>query len=161
MTKLKITPVEIKKQFALLAETPRRIAACTAGLSAEQQLGRAAERRVWSAVEILAHLRGCEELWSFSIYAMLTQHNPVLPELEPRRWAKTMGYDKLEFAASFEVFAQRRAALLSVLADLQEVSWSRTATIKGRTHSVFSQVQRMAKHELEHCGQLEEMLQPR
>jgi hypothetical protein len=42
-------------------------------------------------VEILAHLRACDDLWSHSIYAMLAQDNPALPLLDERRWAGKSG----------------------------------------------------------------------
>ncbi|MBI3244145.1 MAG: DinB family protein [Chloroflexi bacterium] len=154
MPRLKITSAEIQKHLSLLAETPRRIAASTTGL-AELRLKTSPGDKKWSVVELLAHLRACDDLWSHSIYAMLTQDSPMLPLLDERRWAKTTRYASLEFQQSFQAFALKRGELLRVLADLPEAVWARTASIEGRTHSVFSQARRMALHEHEHCQQIE------
>jgi hypothetical protein len=87
----KVTPSEIQKHLFLLEETPRRIVACTAGLT-EAQLRRPPGKGEWSAVTILAHLRACDDVWSYSIYAMLVQDNPLLPALHPRQWVRVTPY---------------------------------------------------------------------
>ncbi len=157
MSRLIPTPGEIQKHLVTLEETPRRIAACTQGL-AEERLSWKPEARLWSPVEVLAHLRGCEDLWSFSIYAMLSQDNPCLALLDERRWAKIARYSELEFQKSFQAFALKRLELLNVLRALPEEAWLRTADIGGRKHSVYSQARRMAKHESEHCDQIAAIL---
>ena len=153
MPRLQITPAEIDKHLARLADTPQRIAAYTTQLS-DEQLHTKPGARDWSASEILAHLRACEEVWTHSIYAMLSENQPEVPLLDERRWAKVARYAEHEFAAALHVFTLRRAELLIVLNGLSLENWSRTASIGGRTHTVFSQVRRMALHEAEHCQQL-------
>ncbi|MBX3062464.1 MAG: DinB family protein [Anaerolineae bacterium] len=153
----KASPAEIRKQVALLEETPQRISQYVAGRD-EAQLTQTPTNRDWSAVEILAHLRSCEEIWTFSIYAMLTEDQPTLPLLDERRWAKTTLYSTLGFADSFQAFTLKRAELLRVLRNLPEDAWLKTANIGGRNHSVFSQVRRMALHEAEHCEQFAALL---
>jgi hypothetical protein len=154
MPRLKITSSEIEKYLTLLEETPKRIELSLAGLDASR-LSLAPGLRQWSGVEILAHLRACEDLWSYSIYAMLAETQPILALLDERRWAKTTGYASLDFQTSFEIFKLKRAELLRVLRNLSEESWSRSATIEGRSHTVFSQARRMALHEQEHCSHIE------
>lgn len=155
----KATPTEIRKQIALLEETPQRISQYVAGRD-EAQLAQASSKRDWSALEILAHLRSCEEIWTFSIYAMLTEDQPTLPLLDERRWTKTTHYATLSFADSFQAFTLKRAELLRVLRNLPEEAWLRTANIGGRKHSVFSQARRMALHEAEHCEQFAALISP-
>jgi len=46
-----------------------------------------------------------------------------------------------------------------VLKRLSVEDWSRAAIIKGREHTVFTQVRRMAMHENVHCEQIESLLQ--
>lgn len=157
MSRLKATPAEIEKHLALLAETPQRLATAVAGLD-DAHLSRRPAERTWSAVEVLAHLRACDEVWSFSIYAMLAQDAPVLPLLDERRWAKTLRYADLGFVRSLQAFGLRRGELLHVLRQLPAESWQRSGVIEGRTHTVFSQVRRMALHEAEHCEQIETLL---
>ncbi|MGQ0603555.1 MAG: DinB family protein [Anaerolineales bacterium] len=150
----KVTPTEIQKHLALLEETPRRLAACTAKLS-DAQLHTAPGPKAWSAAETLAHLRACADVWTHSIYAMLAESAPQLALLDERRWAKATRYAELKFRKSLQAFTLQREELLHVLLSLPLESWTRSATIAGRSHTVFSQARRMALHEAEHCAQIE------
>ncbi len=78
MPKIQPTPAEIQKYLALLEATPRFIASMTTELD-EVRYHWSPSKRDWSAVEVLAHLRACEAVWSFTIYAMLVENNPTLP----------------------------------------------------------------------------------
>jgi hypothetical protein len=155
---MKVTQAEIDKYLGMLEGTPQRVEECTVGRD-EKRLAQPSDPKGWTAVEMLAHLRACEELWSFSIYLMLAQDEPVLPRLEPRKWVKARRYAWLAFRHSFQAFVLQRQELLSVLRDLPFEAWEKTAIIDGRTHSVFSQVRRMALHEAEHCGQMEALFE--
>jgi hypothetical protein len=160
MPRLKFTPAEVQQVLHQLAETPVRLAACAAGKS-EHELRSPPEPKGWAAVEILAHLRACNELWSHSIYAMLASDNPELPDLDERRWAKTRRYASLDFHDCLQAFTLSRQELLHVLRALPAEAWGRTGLIAGRTHSVFSQSRRLAKHESEHCAQMEGVFENR
>jgi hypothetical protein len=83
----KITPEAIEVHVGLLEATPRRIAACTAGVD-EARLHTAPGPKARPAAEVLAHLRGCDDVWAHSVYAMLIEEAPALPVLHPRDWAK-------------------------------------------------------------------------
>lgn len=157
MPRLEATPDEIEKQIDLLEITINRLNAYTKGLR-NSQLATPPNAKSWSVVQVLAHLRGCTDLWTYSIYAMLAEKEPSLALLDERRWAKTTGYESLPFDKSFKAFSLQRSELLHVLQPLEQDSWMRLADIGGRKHSVFSQVRRMAKHEAEHCAQIEALL---
>src|SRR5689334_15788386 len=133
---MKATPAQIEKILALLAETPRRIAACTDGLSGPP-LQPAPDAKAWSAADILAHLRACADLWTYSIYAILAEENPTLPDIDERKWAKVTGYASRPFADSFQVFCLQRETLLGVLRSLPPQGWERPARIFERSHTVF------------------------
>jgi hypothetical protein len=49
---------------------------------------------------------------------------------------------------------------LEKLQPLALKEWARSATIKERQHTVFSQARRLALHEEGHCGQIEELATP-
>lgn len=151
---MKATQTDIEKFLAILSENPSRIVTCTAGAS-ESVLREPPRERQWSVAEILAHLRACQDLWSFSIYAMLAENLPTLPLLDERKWAHTTAYAVLPFNDSFQAFVLHRIELVGVLRRLPFEAWSRSADIGGRTHTIFSQVRRMAFHELEHVEQIE------
>lgn len=153
---MKSTPSEIQKALTGLEETLRRLAR-TLNLP-PAKLAFRPDSKTWSASDILAHLRACADLWTHSIYAMLAEENPALPDINERKWAKVARYAELPFAESFETFRSQRENLLRVLRGLPPVSWERGATILGRRHTVFTQSRRMAKHEAEHIARIEDLL---
>lgn len=154
---MKITPAEIEKYLVMLEALPETITAKTEGLS-ETHLRWSHGKKDWSIVDVLAHLRSCAEIWSFSMYAMLTENNPTLPLLDERRWAKAARYATFEFEHSFQLFCAQRRELLAVLKALEFESWARSANIESRNHTVFSQARRMALHENEHLDQIQALL---
>lgn len=153
-----VTAAGIAEHLALAEATPRRLAACTAGLDEAQLSGRPSED-VWSALDLLNHLRACEEVWMHSVQAMLAHDTPNLQEIHPRQWIKTASpYTTQSFANSLQAFTLRRQALLITLRALSPADWAREARIDRKTHTVFSHIRRMVLHEQEHCGQIEALL---
>ena len=90
--------------------------------------------------------------------SLLAGVTPALPEVHPRQWIRGTNYPKLAFNDSFQTFTNQRETLLITLRKLSFDEWSRGAMIGGRKHTVCSQARRMAKHENEHCEQIEELL---
>ncbi len=154
---MKTTPSATQNILTLLGETPQRIAVSAAGIESAV-LARPLAPKTWSAVQILAHLRACSELWGLSIYAMLGENEPSLSFPHPRHWVRGTGYERLEFHASLQVFTQQRSELLAVLRPLPAAAWERACQIDGRRHTIFSQARRLALHEGEHCIQIETLL---
>lgn len=154
----KATPPEIQKYLDLLEETPRRIADCTVTLS-DAQLHAIPGPKMWSVAETLAHLRACADVWTYSIYGMLTEDMPTLVVPHPRRWAKATRYAELKVRKSLQAFMLQREELLHVLLALPPESWARSAIIEGRRHTVFSQARRVALHEAEHCAQIGKLVE--
>jgi hypothetical protein len=155
------TPQEIGQVLAALAETPRRITSLTRGFEPDQ-LHAKPSPEVWSANEILAHLRSCADVWGKSILAMLAQESPRLRYVSPRTWIRKTDYPKQEFHSSFRAFSKQRIDLLEVLKPLSPDGWARraifTGTTKGKEHTVFTYAQRLAEHEVLHLGQIERVL---
>src|SRR5689334_8824389 len=116
-------PVRLPKPEALLAvlatlaATPARLAACAAPHSAARLAQRPGPKG-WSAAEHLAHLRGCDAVWTETIYAMLVEAEPALPLLDPRQWAQKRKYAQRPFAELLAGLQARRAELLAVLTPL-------------------------------------------
>ena len=154
---MKATEKEVRETLSLLAETPGRIAHLTKSIEAARLQER--QDNQWSVKDILAHLRSCADVWGHSIEAMLTENIPILPDLHPRKWIKETNYLELPFHESFRAFIKQRERLLITLKKLSFEDWSRAATIAGRKHTIFTQARRMAKHEKEHCEQIESLLQ--
>jgi hypothetical protein len=66
----------IEQVLTMLAEAPRRIAALTADLE-PAQLHTSPNPNEWSANDVLAHLRACNEVWGgYYIMTILAQDKP-------------------------------------------------------------------------------------
>jgi hypothetical protein len=154
---MKATQKEIDKALSLLTEIPLRIADATNGMD-EVLLQTETEQQSWSVNDILAHLRSCADLWTHSIYAMLAENEPVFSDINERKWAKVTRYAELPFHKSFRAYSLQRETLLRILKELPFEAWERPAIIFERKHTVFTQTRRMAKHESEHCEQIETLL---
>src|SRR5574340_244034 len=108
---MKATPAEIGKVLALLQETPGRLEAMAAKHSAAA-LAAQPDAKSWSAQEILAHLRACADLWTHSIYAMLAEKTPELPDLDERKWVRAAAYAEVPFKEALVVFKLQRGNLV-------------------------------------------------
>jgi len=144
-----------------LAATPDRLIVMTRDLT-PARLQAKPEAEVWSANDILAHLRACADAWGRSIQAMIARDHPTLRYVSPRTWLRKTDYLTLDFRVSFEAFAQQRKDLLTALNALDPDGWSRgatfTGTTRGREQTVLSYAQRMAAHEIQHLEQISSVL---
>jgi hypothetical protein len=147
----------IEQILALLAETPPRLEALTAGL-APAQLQTAPSDDEWSANDVLAHLRACADVWGGCIEAIIAEEHPTLRAVNPRTWIKQTDYRELEFRPSLRAFAAQRAELLAVLEPLSPEGWSRAATVTGAgkvlERTVLFYAQWLAEHERPHVKQV-------
>jgi hypothetical protein len=98
----------IEQVLSLLAETPPRLEALTAGL-APAQLQSAPNDDEWSATDVLAHLRACADVWGGCIATIIAEDRPTLRAVNPRTWIKQTDYRELAFQPSLRAFAARRA----------------------------------------------------
>ena len=114
----------------VLASTPGRLAAITAGATAAD-LRRPQKPREWSMTELLAHLRACADVWGGAILTILDDEDATIRAINPTTWIKGTDYPTLEFGASLSAFRRQRARLLSVLGGLDETAWQRRATVVG------------------------------
>jgi len=140
-----------------LREGPARIAAATRELSAAQ-LRAAPAPDAWSAVEVLAHLRSCADVWGGYIARIVAEDTPKFRAVNPRQYIKRTDYPELEFAPSLAAYAAQRAELLRLLRELPAAAWERRATVMGtgsqREWTVYANVARLARHEGVHVQQL-------
>ncbi|MBF6591344.1 MAG: DinB family protein [Ktedonobacterales bacterium] len=147
--------------LTLLAETPPRIAALTAGLTPAQSRT-APNHDEWSINDVLAHLRACADVWGNCIVAMIAEDMPTLRAVNPRTWIKKTDYLELDFQPSLRVFATQRAELLAVLEPLPHEGWSRAATVTGAgrvlERTALSYARWLARHERPHVKQIERIV---
>ena len=147
----------IEQVLGLLAETPARLEALTAGLE-PTQLRSAPSDDEWSASDVLAHLRACADVWGRCIQTIITEERPTLQAVNPRTWIEQTDYRELEFQPSLHAFVTQRAELLAVLELLPPDGWVRTATVTGAgktlERTVLSYARWLAEHERPHVKQI-------
>jgi hypothetical protein len=143
--------------LGLLTAAPTHIAELAAGL-APDRLRTAPRPDDWSVIDVLAHLRGCADVWGDTIRRILAEDRPTIPGGDPRARMREMGYLDLEFEPSLRAFAMQRADLLATLEPLSHEDWLRTARVKGsgaaveRTALFF--VDKLVRHERLHMEQI-------
>jgi hypothetical protein len=151
------TSLTIPQVLTMLTAAPERITAFTTGLPAKA-LRTAPAPGEWSAVEVLAHMRSCADVWGGCIAEIIARDAPVLRAINPRTWIKSTGYPDLEFEPSLQAYTAQRAALLAVLQALPPLAWNRTATVTGAgktlVRSVYFYAHWLAKHERPHLKQI-------
>ena len=149
--------LSIEQVLTLLAATPSRLTALTADLD-PAQLQTPPTPEEWSAVEVLAHLRACADVWGNCIRTILAEDRPTLRAVNPRTWINRTDYRALEFGPSLRAFVTQRADLLAVLAPLPPAAWARAATVTGAgrvlERTVLSYAQWLARHEQPHVKQI-------
>ena len=150
--------LSIEQVLTMLAETPPRIGSLTAGL-VQVQLHASPQRDEWSAIEVLAHLRVCADVWGGCMVALIAQDRPTLRAVNPVTWIKKTDYLEQKFQPSLHAFAAQRTELLKVLEPLAPKAWSRAATVTGAgkvlERTVLFYGRWLAGHERPHLKQIE------
>ena len=151
-------PLTVEAILGVLETTPDRLASATAGVAAISLRTRP-EPDEWSAVEVLAHLRSCADVWGEYIADITQRGVTTIHTVNPTTWAQQTDYDQLEFAPSLRAFNEQRSTLLALLHTFTAEDWGRTVTVTGAgaplTKSVLSYGDRMARHERPHVKQIE------
>lgn len=153
-------PLPPEQLLAMLAAGPPRIAAATAGV-ADERLRAAPGEGEWPALEVLAHLRACADMWGDAIAAILASERPTLRAINPQTWIEKTDYREQPFEPSLRAFERQRAALLTTLESLEPDAWQRTASVTGAgkplERSVHFYAQWLATHERAHVKKIERM----
>lgn len=154
-------PLSIENILTLLKKNPGTIAELTAELTAKQ-LRTAPEEGEWTAIELLAHLRACADVWGSCIATIRAEDHPTIRAINPTTWVKSTNYPDLEFLPSFQAFTTQRADLLARLELFAPDDWLRGATVIGagkpleRTVQFYAQW--LAKHERSHLKQFQHIV---
>jgi uncharacterized damage-inducible protein DinB len=139
-------PIEV------IAATPARLAALTAGLSAEQADAPTAPGK-WSTRQIVAHLADCEIAFGFRLRQALAGV-PLIQPFDQDVWAQSYGVYWL--AGAVDCFTALRAWNVAFAKGLSEADKQRVVTHPERGEmTVWTIVETMGGHDLNHLGQLE------
>ena len=154
-------PLAIEKILTLLKENPVTIAELTTDLT-PKQLRAIPEDGEWTAVDILAHLRSCADVWGGCIATILTEDGATIRAINPTTWIKQTNYPDLEFQPSFQAFTTQRTELVALLESCAPADWLRGATVTGAgkplERTVHFYAQWLAKHERSHLKQFRQIV---
>lgn len=143
--------------LTILRATPERLAEITTS-AAPADLRAAPAPGEWSAVEVIAHLRACADVWGGYVDLITTTNVPTFKAVNPTTWIESTNYRDLDFRSSWQAFAEQRVRLLGLLDSLPAVGWSRTALVTGAgpatERTALSYMDRMARHERTHVRQV-------
>jgi hypothetical protein len=148
----------VDQVMALLEATAPRIAELTSSLK-PAQLHMPSDGD-WSAVDVLAHLRACADVWGGCMTSIMGGAS-ALRALNPLTWIEKTDYRAQAFAQSLRSFATQRADLLDALRPAPRADWRRTVTVTGagaplRRDALFYG-RWMAGHERAHVKQIAKM----
>jgi hypothetical protein len=147
----------VEQILSVLRDTPGRLSGLTGDLT-EAKLHAAPEPGEWSVTEIAAHLRSCADVWGQAIETIATTNHPTIRAVSPTTWIKSTDYRELAFASSLQAFRNQRDQLLTLLGELPDQGWSRSATVLGGGRpleiTVHTYANRLARHERTHWRQV-------
>lgn len=157
VTKL-LAPDEIVK---LLDAAPQRIEDAVL-YRTDEALTRRLLPDEWSANEILAHVRACQDMWGdVRVVRMIEEDRPTMRAVNPMTWLVQTNYLELPFRSSLAAFAEQRNRFIARIADLSPEDWLRTGTFTGggkpRQYSVHTECDALARHERSHVKQIERL----
>ena len=148
------TPAEILTQ---LEEHPRRLSEIAA-VGPRDRLNDTRFLGIWTANDVLAHLRCCSDAGAAAIRGLAVSDGSVVRFTGPRALIEQVDYRDREFAQNVRAFTRQRRSLLVLLRGLPRARWSRDGrTSDGgpvRVRSILDFGQWLARHEERHLDAL-------
>jgi hypothetical protein len=127
----------------------------------EDELGEVPDEGEWSPIQILAHVKACDDVMTGRIATVLTHPQPApLANFDERRWAEIAGYADAPVDQTLMAMQRHRSEMVWQLRRLPEEAWDRTATHETRgTLTLYDLVHTFLEHEEEHVTQLEDLFE--
>jgi hypothetical protein len=117
-----VTP---ERYLLSLRKTPVLLNALLKGVS-QEQAGRLTDGPGgWSVVETMCHIRDFADVSLMRAQLILTEDQPMLPNLDPLESAQQRGYAHQNLAAEFAAYLGSRKTLLALLSDVSDEQWQR------------------------------------
>ena len=150
-----MTVITPERYMLALRKTPVVLNALLKGVAQEQ-----AERLTdgpggWSVVETLCHIRDSADVSLQRAQLILTEDQPLLPNLDPLEAARRRDYRRQALAAEFDAYLGARGALVALLGGVAEEQWGRCGT-----HSAYGSMSLLELlvfitwHDLNHIEQV-------
>ena len=141
----------------MLGDAPRRLTALAH--TPEPRWRRRPAEGGWSAAEVLAHIRACDDIIAPRLLQILASDEPLLIAFEDARWQDVAGYDLLAPARSIATFAARREELIAALRRRPAEDWQRGGIHEAKGPQTLLQIAAgIVAHEREHLDTIEALL---
>jgi hypothetical protein len=142
-------------ELAALAATPIILRS----LLAEGRDSRPAGDEDWTAIEVVAHLRDCEEFRLLRCHKMRDEHEPFIAAFDQEELARERNYATVNLGEALDTFELLRGQVLELLAALDETGWQRAGMHEedGRI-TIESHIRHAMSHDLVHLRQIAESL---
>jgi DinB superfamily len=149
----------LEEVLAILGSSPSRIAETTADVP-DDALHQPLEPGGWSARDVLAHIRACDQTWGGYIARILDEEDPSFRAENPRTTILRTDLLEQRFPESLAGFGADRGRLIARLGAVDPDTMSRTASVRIPALGVvertaFYYADRLAGHEREHVRQIE------
>jgi methionine--tRNA ligase beta chain len=142
----------------VLETTPMVIRRIVAGRTLEQLAWKPEPAR-WSVTQILAHLSDTETVGAWRFRSVIGQNGVALQPFDQDQWAHAFRYEHADPFESLELFAVTRAGTLRVLRRIDPALMDNHGIHGERgEESVRHLVNLYAGHDLNHLGQIEQLL---
>jgi uncharacterized damage-inducible protein DinB len=110
----------------------------------------------WNAREIVAHLADCELVFGFRLRQTLAEDHPTLQPFDQDRWASR--YANCDVSSALRLFTAARNWNLLLVSATDETERIRPVSHPERgTMTLWTIVETMAGHDLNHLQQIERM----
>lgn len=155
-----MTLVEAKESIEKIQRGPESIASAVKGLKPEALRYKPSPEK-WCIQEIVAHLADVEVVYGHRLRQALAEPKPNFAPMDQEAWAANLGYMDAPIADLLDAFRAARKANIRLLRRVAEADLSKGGfhpELKG-VHTVADLIQRMAKHDPNHLGQIERLKQ--
>ena len=113
----------------------------------------------WSAREVVAHLRDCEEFRLERCHLMRDETEPLLAAFDQEALALERDYKSVSIDSALDAFAEYRERVVQLLAELSDEQWERTGMHEesGRI-TIVGHIRHAISHDLLHLRQIAQSL---
>ena len=126
----------------------------------EEELTTGGEDEEWSPIQVLAHVKACDDIMTGRIASILTNPKAIVLNFDEQAWATIAGYTEAPVDQTLMAFQRHRGELVWQLRRLPEERWQQSFAHETRgTLTLLALVQGFLEHEEEHVTQLEDMFE--
>lgn len=148
-------PEDLRELIDALTQTPKIVSGLVQDFSGSDLKVKNSPEE-FSVVENVCHLRDIEiEGYAARIHRILTEHNPLLPDIDGSRLAVEREYQSQSLSQALKAFAFARERNIQTLSSLATEEFDRPGTLEGVGSVTIRELLRMMRdHDSDHVREL-------